>query len=250
MKLSVIIITKNSESLIRDCLESVTFCDEIILVDNFSTDRSVEIAKEYKAKVINSDTHSFAERRNIGLKAAKGDWILYIDVDERVTKKLQESIEDVIKNVQSGFAGYRIKRKNFYLGNHKWPFVEKLERVFKKEKLQYWHGDLHESPVVNGEIGEFDGFLLHYTHRDLESMLDKTIEWSDIEAMLRYNAHHPTMTWWRFPRVMTSAFLDLYITQGGWKIGTAGFIESVYQAFSMFITYAKLWELQKKKSSV
>ena len=78
-------------------------------------------------------------------------------------------------------------------------------------------------------------------------MLDKTIEWSKVEAETRFQMNHPKMTWWRFPRVMITAFLDSYFRQGGYKIGVAGLIESVYQAFSIFVTYARLWELQQKK---
>ena len=76
-------------------------------------------------------------------------------------------------------------------------------------------------------------------------MLNKTIEWSSAEAMLRYNAGHPQMTWWRFPRVMLTAFFDSYIKQQGFRAGAIGLIESIYQSFSIFITYAKLWELQR-----
>lgn len=75
-------------------------------------------------------------------------------------------------------------------------------------------------------------------------MVEKTNKWSDTEALLRFNSNHPKMTWWRFPRVMLTAFFNSYIRQGGWKAGAVGLIESVYQSFSMFITYAKLWELQ------
>jgi hypothetical protein len=78
-------------------------------------------------------------------------------------------------------------------------------------------------------------------------MLNKTIEWSKIEAQLRLNAHHPKVVWWRLIRVMLTGFWDSYIKQGGWKAGTAGFIESIYQAYSMFVTYATLWEMQKEK---
>ena len=113
--------------------------------------------------------------------------------------------------------------------------------------MKGWKGILHESPIIDGEIGILDGFVLHYTHRDLSSMLAKTIQWSDYEARLRYDANHPKMTWWRFPRVMIPAFYNSFITQQGWKIGVIGFIESVFQMFSIFITYAKLWELQNKK---
>jgi hypothetical protein len=128
--------------------------------------------------------------------------------------------------------------------------LERLERFFKKSKLEEWYGDLHESPRVNGDIGDLDeGAILHYTHQNLTSMLNKTIQWSKIEAELRMNANHPSMSWWRFYRVMATAFYDSYIKQKGYKIGTVGLIESMFQAFSMFITYARLWEMQQKKIS-
>ena len=78
-------------------------------------------------------------------------------------------------------------------------------------------------------------------------MLAKTIKWSDTEAQLRYKNNHPRMTWWRFPRVILQAFYQSYIVQQGYKVGTVGVVESLYQSFSMFVTYAKLWELQQKK---
>ena len=248
-KISVIILTKNAENLLADCIESVSFCDEIIVIDDDSTDRTVDLAKRLGARVEipKSQSENFAEKRNLGIKKAKSKWILYIDADERVSSELKASILEVVNGRKSDFQAYRIHRKNFYFGNHEWPFIESLERLFEKSALNNWHGQLHETAVVKGEIGELNGYLLHYTHRDLTSMVNKTISWSKIEAELRFNANHPPMTWWRFPRVMITAFYNSYIKQKGYKAGTAGLIESIYQSFSMFITYARLWEMQKKK---
>lgn len=247
-KLSVIIISKNEENMIADCLDSVRFADEVILIDNDSTDRTPEIAKTMGAKVYSSHSRDFSELRNYGLRRAKSEWILYIDADERVSEDLQKEIQDLLnKNTMNGNIAYKIKRKNFYLGDYEWPYIEKIQRLFKKNNIKSWKGILHESPVTQGDIGELNHYLLHYTHRNLKTMLDKTIIWSDIEAQLRFSAHHPRMTWWRFLRVMITAFFDSYIRQKGWKAKTPGFIESMYQAYSMFITYAKLWELQQKK---
>lgn len=243
LKLSIIIIAKNAEDLIVDCIESVKFADEIIVVDDNSEDRTSDIAKKLGAKIIENNTKSFAEKRNIGLSHAKGEWVLYIDTDERVSKELRENIKRVISE-NGEYAAYKLQRQNFYLGNHPWPKIEQLERLFRHDKLKGWYGDLHESPKVEGTVGVLNGYLFHYTHRDLSSMLSKTIEWSDREAKLRLDANHPKMTWWRFPRVMMTAFMDSYIGQQGYKAGTMGLIESMYQAFSMFVTYAKLWELQ------
>lgn len=245
-KISAIVITKNAENLIADCLDSLSFCEEIIVVDSKSEDRTREISEKMGAKVFEHDSRDFAEARNFGLKKASGEWILYVDTDERVTPSLREGIVKSISNPISKYVGFRIKRKNFYFGNHEWPYIEYLERVFRKDKLEGWYGKLHESPKVKGDTGVLEGYLLHYTHRDLTSMVKKTIEWSRIEAELRFKSGHPKMSWWRFPRVMATAFLDSYVRQGGWKAGTVGLIESMYQSFSIFITYARLWEMQNK----
>lgn len=247
-KLSAILLTKNAENLIADCIDSVSFCSEIIVVDDGSTDRTPDIAKHLGAHVYPLIARSFSERRNYGLKKAKGKWVLYIDADERVSPELKEHILALTEKERTPFAAYTLQRKNFYLGNNEWPYIEHLERLFKKSALQEWSGELHETAQVKGEIGEVEGFLFHYTHQDLTSMVNKTIQWSKIEAELRLKANHPPMTWWRFYRVMLTAFYDSYIKQKGYKVGTAGLIESMYQAFSMFITYARLWEIQNENS--
>jgi len=247
-KLSVLILTKNEEKNISECLKSVSFADEKVVIDAESSDKTVELAKKGGAKVYVHHFINFAEQRNFALSLSKGDWLLYVDADERVTPSLRDEIKNkVLKIKNQEIAAYKILRKNFYLGNHEWPYVEKLERLFKREKLLGWHGELHESPKIKGKVGELDGFLLHFTHRDLSSMVAKTIEWSEIEANLRIKAGHPKMAWWRFPRVMIPTFFNYYFKQKGFKLGTVGLIESIYQVFSIFITYARLWEKQHEK---
>jgi len=248
-KISAVILTKDSEELILECLKSVNFCDEVIVVDAGSKDRTLEIAEKNGAKIIRCEPNDYANSRNLGLKNASSEWILYVDTDERVTNELRDNIKSQISNIKSNVVAYKLKRKNFYFGNHEWPYIEKLERLFKKEKLKGWYGKIHESPTVEGKVGILEGYLLHYTHRDLSSMVEKTIEWSKIEAELRFKANHPKMSWWRFPRVMTTAFLNSYIKQKGYKAGAVGLIESMYQSFSIFVTYARLWELQRKVKS-
>lgn len=245
MKLTGIVITKNEEKTIEDCLKSLSFCDEIIVVDSNSQDKTEEIAKKNGAKVYSENFKDFSESRNFGLEKAEGDWILYVDADERVSQELADDIKSKIKSPE--FKVYKVIRKNYYFGNNAWPYLEKLERLFLKKDFKGWTGKLHESPVYDSKTGILNGFLLHYTHRDLFAMVEKTNKWSDTEALLRFNSNHPKMTWWRFPRVMLTAFFDSYIKQGGWKAGAVGVIESMYQSFSIFITYAKLWELQNLK---
>lgn len=242
-KISTVIIARNEEKMIEDALDSVSFCDEIIVIDNNSTDNTKKIAEKKNAKVYDVNSNDFSFLRNYGLEKSSSEWILYLDSDERVSEQLQSSIKKVVSN-GSEYSAFFLKRKNYYFGKNEWPQIEKLERLFKKQNLKKWKGQLHESPIIEGSIGELDGYIFHFTHRDLDSMLNKTIEWSSTEALLRYNSGHPQMTWWRFPRVMITAFLNSYIKQQGFRAGAVGLMESMYQAFSIFITYAKLWELQ------
>lgn len=244
--ISAVIIAKNEEKMIEACIRSVLFCNEIIVIDNDSDDKTAEIAKKLGANVLHHSSDDFSDARNFGKNAATNGWILYVDADERVSKELARSVIKILKS-KTEFTAFKIRRKNFYLGNHEWPHIEMLERFFRKNKLSKWQGKLHESPVMEGETGELEGFLYHLTHRNLSEMLTKTIVWSEVEARLRYDSHHPTVTWWRFPRVMLTAFWNSYVAQKGYRAGTVGIIESMYQSFSMFITYVKLWEMQHKK---
>lgn len=245
-KLTAIILTKNEEEMIADCIDSLSFCDEIIIIDSCSTDRTADIAKKMGAKIYQTEDDDFSKRRELGLQKTRTSWLLYVDADERVNKELVNEIKNTISN-KNNLDAYRLSRKNYYFGNYEWPYIEKLERLFKKSALLGWQGKLHETPQIKGEIGDLNGFIIHYTHRDLSSMLQKTIEWSAVEAKLRYDSNHPPVVWWRFPRVMLTAFYDSYIKQKGYKVGKVGLIESIYQMFSIFITYARLWEMQDKK---
>lgn len=244
MKISAVILAKNEENRIGGCLESLAWTDEQIVIDNGSRDQTIAVAKKKGAKVIEAKSKSFSDLRNLGKKEAKGDWIFYIDADETVTEELAKEIKRNI--LQTKVVAYIERRKNYYLG-HPWPFQEKILRLFRKSALIEWYGDLHESPRVEGEVGELSTPLLHDTHRTLEEMVVKTNEWSEVEAILRLRSGHPPVVWWRFFRVMATAFYDSFITQSGWRAGTVGWVESIYQSFSIFITYAKLWEKQQQK---
>lgn len=248
MNISAIVLAKNEDARIDKCLESLSFVDEIIVIDNGSTDNTAKTAIQKNAIVIKSDAYSFAERRNIGLRKAKSEWILYVDADEIVSKELRKEIQKLFIDHTSHMRGYEIRRKNYYLG-YPWPGDEYIVRLMRRDALIEWRGELHETAHVNGEIGRLNNFLFHNTHRTLEEMVDKTNHWSDVEAKLRFNAGHPTVVWWRFIRVMWTAFYDSFIKQGGWRAGEIGWIESLYQSYSIFITYSKLWEIQKNRSS-
>lgn len=245
--LSIIILTKNEESVIADTLEGLKgFGSEIIVVDSDSDDRTAEIAAHMGAKVYKHALENFAAQRNYAMTRTKNDWVLYIDADEHVTRKFKEEVKNIIQSYQkqSEIGGYFIRRKTFYYGKD-WGMTDRVQRLFYKQKFIEWYGAVHETPKIRGTFGTIQPPILHYTHRNLSQMVAKTNEWSEFEAEQRFRAHHPKMTTWRFLRVMITAFINSYIFNKGYKNGTEGVIEAVYQSFSMFVTYAKLWEKQR-----
>lgn len=248
--LSIIILTKNSEITLADCISNVLpIAGEVIVVDSGSTDRTIEIAKMQGARVIEHPMKNFADQRNVAMQHAKGDWVLYLDSDEFVTQRFCREVTKIIDGYsqESDIGGYYIARKTYYYGKD-WGLTDHVQRLFVKEKFKEWKGVVHETPYINGQFGYIKSPVHHFTHQNLSQMLTKTIQWSDHEADLRFKAQHPAMTPLRFVRVMATGFFSSYFKDNGYKNGTEGFIEAIYQAYSMFITYAKLWEKQNKKN--
>lgn len=249
MKLSTIILAKNEEKMIEDCLESIKWADEIILVDSGSTDKTIEIAKKFRAKIINvpGEKLAYAKWRNRGLEEAKGKWVLYVDADERVTPRLRKEIQETISNTK--YTAFAIPRRNFLLGKELhwggwWP--DYVKRLYKQDKLKRWRGELHEEPVFEGELGHLKEPMIHLQPKSIKPMLEKSIRWSKIEARLLYKANHPPVTWWRILRMGATTLFDRLIKKQGFRDGTEGWIESIYQAFHTIIIYMQLWEMQQR----
>lgn len=225
---AIVLVGGNYDAnLLKKCLDSVSWCEEVVKVET----------KNIKG--------GFAEWRNAGAKKAGGDWLLYVDTDEEITPKLKERILQVTSSDE--FSGYAIPRRNIFLGHEMrwggWKPDFQL-RLIKKDKLVGWYGELHEQPKINGETCHLNEPLIHRSHRSLTEMVDKTNEWSEVEAKLLYDAHHPKMNFFRFA---SAAFRELWyrgVMHLGFLDGKVGVIETIYQVYSRLITYAKLWELQ------
>lgn len=246
-KISVIVLAKNDEKKIGDCLKSVKWADEIIVVDTGSTDKTPSIAKKRGARVVKHTKGSFSDWRNKGAKEAKGDWLLYVDTDEGVTLALRQEIVKLLNGSIVEHSAYAIPRRNFILGREMkhggwWP--DYVKRLIRKDSLKRWKGELHENPVVEGEIGHLTNPFIHKKHDNLSEMVEKTNEWSEIEARLLFESGHPKMSWWRFFRIMATELWLRLIAKKGFLDGIEGIIYAIYQMWSRFITYGKLWELQ------
>ena len=237
--------------MLPDCLVSIRFADEIIVVDSGNTDATNEIALAAGAKIVKTTKPGYAQFRNAGLQAASGDWLLYVDADERVTPQLRQEIQSLLTDPAAGPV-YQIPRRNIFLGRQMhyggWG-ADRVIRLFQRSALKGYHGDLHEQPGFIGQLATTKGELVHFSHRDLSSMLTKTLQFTDYEAQARLAASHPPVVWWRFIRVMLTEFHQRFIKLSAWKDGPQGVIDGLFQVFNSFVIYARLWELQHAQKS-
>jgi glycosyltransferase involved in cell wall biosynthesis len=249
-KISVIIGAKNEEKFMVDCLESVKWADEaLVFINPDSNDKTEEIAREFKVRIMEQKPRKmdFAAWHNQGLKEAKGDWLLWVDADERIPPLLREEIEKAIKDKQ--YVAYAIPRRNFLLGKelkHGGWSPDYVKRLFKKKNLEKWVGELHEEPVFEGEMGHLKNPMIHLQPEKIETAFEKSIVWSGIEADLLFKAGHPKMAWWRVIRMGATTLFDRLIKKRGFLDGVEGWIESVYQSFHTMMIYLRLWELQRE----
>lgn len=246
-KLSIIILAKNVADEIIPALKTSQFASEVIVVDTGSTDNTVEICRKHGAKIIHSTGDSFSKWRNDGAKEAKGEWLLYLDSDERIPVKLAKEILSTIEDPK--FQAYTISRYEIFLGKHldHWGDPRVL-RLMKKSALKRWEGKLHEQPKIVGPVGDLRHQMVHLSHKNIDEKVPNTMKWSNLEAKMLLDANHPPMKGWRFIRIMLTEFWYRAVKQGLWKDGTEGWIEIIYQMFSKFMTYERLWEAQRKPS--
>lgn len=252
-KLAIIIIAGNESSMITDCLKSALFADQIILVAANSTDGTIALAQSIYPKlktIIVNDEYGrhFAKWRNLGLEAAKCQWVYYLDADERITTQLKQELNEIISKPKYNY--YVNSRQNFYLGHavkYGGSYPDYVKRLFLKSSLLGWTGILHEEPNIVGEYGYLKSSLTHLTHRSLNSMLQKSLIWTDMEARELLKIKHPPIVWWRLIRMMLTTFFNRLIKQQMWRDGTVGWISVIFETFDTFMIYSRLWELQQKE---
>ena len=245
-KLSVVISAYNEERNIKDCLESVRrLADEIIVVDNSSTDRTGEIARKYTKKVFEqkNDPKNIDLQKNFGFSKATGDWILSLDADERLTPELTKEIKGKIGN-SPPLAGYWIPRKNIIFGkwiqNDMW-WPDYQLKLFKKGKGKFWKNDVHKALVLEGGSGKLTNPLVHHNYVSIHQYIQKLNNYTDIEAE-NLSSQGYNFNWLDAIRFPVNDFVKTFFLQKGFKDGIHGLVLSMFQAFYMGIVFAKLWE--------
>lgn len=248
--LSVSIISYNEESRIKLVLDSIKdIADEIIVVDSFSDDNTVSIAKEYGAKVFSEEWKGFTLQKNSSLEKCSGKWILCLDCDEEITKELSTEIKNIINSSNNNFSGYIINRKTKYLGKllkYSWQPDNKL-RLVKKDANPKWIGEnVHESLSIEGNTSYLKNFLIHHSYKDITDHMNKTIKYAKLSATDYYKkGKKASILKLLFSPIF--AFNKLYFLNKSFLDGVVGLIAAASAYIYAFLKYAYLWNMQKEK---
>jgi len=238
---TAIIITLNEESNIRDCLESVKWVDEIVVLDSGSTDNTVAIASEYSDKVFITDWPGFGEQKNRALAKATGAWILSIDADEIVTPELRNEIETKINGMRCD--GFSIPRQSSYCGKFLkhggwWP--DRIVRVAKRSKCHFDNSIIHEKMIVDGEVCNLAHPLIHHTYRNLDEVISMINRYSSASAELMYKNKRSSGLGTAIIRALWT-FFRTYFLRAGILDGREGFMLAVSNAELAYYKYLKLY---------
>lgn len=249
-KITAVIIAKNEEQMLSACLESLTWCDELLLIDCASTDQTLPLAEKYGARVIGFDHPSFAKIREKALESVNTDYLFYVDADERVTPALAKEILVHLENQDCQVM--QINRENicygrkFLYGNWQNDLVL---RVFQRDSIKGWQGEIHESPIFSGHVCQLNHPLIHLTHRSTKENLIKSANWTIKEASLIVaNKKTKKVT---FLTILRKGIMEFYrraCKHKGRKDGMAGLIEALVQGINRMLVYIQVWELQEKPS--
>ena len=243
-RISCCIVCFNEEKNIRRCLESVKWCDEIIVVDSFSTDRTMAICREYTDRVWQRQWPGYVEQKRFALSQATHEWVLNVDADEEVSPELQQEIRAVLAQDRGEVDGFYIPRLVYYLGRWWWRgwYPGYRLRLFRKAKVRWGGVNPHEKVILQGRAGHFRNPLYHYTYEDIADHLQALNSLTEVAASeLRLRGKQASLLdlclrpLWRFVR--------MYFLRGCFLEGVPGFFVAATAAFYVFLKYAKLWEL-------
>ncbi len=250
-KLSVCVISFNEENNIDECLKSVAWADEIIVVDSFSTDRTIELAKRYTSKIFIKEWKGYSEAKNFALQNTSNDWILSIDADERVTPKLKNEILSVINENDKRYTAYKVARRAYFLGKwikHCGWYPGYVIRLFRKNSGSFNDRRVHEKLNITGEIGTLKNDLLHFTDDNLLHYFNKFNKYTSLAAEDLAEKGAPFRIWHLFIKPIYT-FFKMFILKLGFLDGLHGFVLSVLSSAYVFTKYAKLWEIKLSKTN-
>jgi glycosyltransferase involved in cell wall biosynthesis len=247
-KLSVITLALNEERNIAECLSSVAWADECLVIDSGSTDGTVQVAKRHTDKVLTLAWHGYGGTKNEALRHATGEWILWLDADERVTPELAAEIQKVVHDDHDTYAAYDVARRAYFLGKwmrHSGWYPSRVTRLFRRGKGRFSTDSVHEHLILDGPVGNLRHDILHFTDPDLQHYFRKFNRYTSLAATDLYESGRkfsPADILLR-PLFM---FVKMFLLRRGFLDGMQGFILATVSSAYVFVKYAKLWELRHK----
>lgn len=253
--ITAVILSKNEEKYISECIKSLSFCDEILIIDDYSTDGTAEIIKGIGNKKIKLIQHSlnnnFSQARNFGLMKAQNEWIMFIDADERVSEALAYEATNAISNwthgIESDYKGFYIRRYDFIWGK-KLKHGEsgiKLLRLAKKNAGS-WEGNVHEEWKIKGKVGLLKNSIIHYPHQTVAEFLQGINFYTTVRAQELY-IKKIRVNWWTAVIYPMGKFTVTYFFKRGFSDGIHGLVFAIIMSFHSFLVRGKLWLMWNKK---
>jgi len=250
-RLSAVILTKNEEPRIARCLESVRWADEIIVVDGESTDRTVDICRQYGATVIvHPFSGDFGVERNVGADAASGDWILQLDGDDVVSEELRQAIGRVLVE-GTAHAAFQLRRKNNFLGHWmmRGGWYHYYQMLYRKSVCRF-EGRVHHVLRVAGSVGTLEAPVLHFPFTSLEQFVTRQNRYTSLEAQEIFDRQgilSPKAVRYQLTRRPLKLFWKSYVKKSGFREGWYGLVFAILYAWVHFLKWAKYWELVRDR---
>ena len=243
-KLSVLLPTYNEDTMLVNCLESVKWADEILVVDSFSTDQTLKIAERYGARIIQHEYINSARQKNWSILQCAHAWVLQIDADERLEPVLQDEIRNLLANPPADMDGYKINFKHHILGKwvrHVGLYPEYHLRLFRRDMGRFQDREVDAHVIVPGKVGALQGHILHFGVESISQRLRAVDRYTRYEADEREKQGR-YYSWFNVTIRPPAAFFYYYLYKLGFLEGVRGLILAVLKADFIFWTYAKLWE--------
>jgi glycosyltransferase involved in cell wall biosynthesis len=251
-RISAIVLTYNEAKRLGPCLESLLWADELIVVDGFSTDDTVQIARcftplVYRSNLLGPDKPGgYSDQRNFAMSQATGDWVLFVDADERVTPELAGEIRSVVNRHRAGgAAAFRMRRREHFFGvaTHYTHGPSWQTRLVRRDSGQWNSRSVHEELHVDGTVGQLTEFLQHYSKDSIAQYVETMNRYTSLEAAEAFKKNQLPGTTPIF--AMARSFLHRYIYLQSYREGTFGLLMSIMFAYYTYLTWAKHWELAK-----
>jgi glycosyltransferase involved in cell wall biosynthesis len=239
--ITVIIPTFNEENYIQDCLNSISFANQTIIIDSFSTDRTLEFIEKYNCEVMQRKFDNFSNQKNEALKLAKSDWILFLDADERVTEKLKHEILETI--TQPSHNAYKIKFPHFYMNRFLYHTENKVIRLVKNKDIHF-EGEVHEKLIHKGSVGLLKNFMIHYTYKGLFNYIKKKDSYAWFQAKMSKDRNKKA-TYIHLVFKPFYRFFHTYFIRKGFLDGVPGLAVATIDAYGVFSRYVKMILIDK-----